>query len=141
MEKYDFIRPIIRKNNSQLIVMGITTESPQGKISKVVEMVDTLKDKLAEDEIKVKTNYNISINIPEQVLAFARKNKVDLIVITANIDISLKSFFVGRYAQQIVNHSKVPVLSILPALIPKSQEPHPHLGIDTNFNPTLLLDF
>jgi nucleotide-binding universal stress UspA family protein len=114
LEKYDFIRPIISKNNAQLVVLGIANDYPREKITKVIEMVDQLRDRLTEDGVKTEIKYSISNKIAERVLAAAKKNEVDLIVITASLDKSLKNLFVGPYAQQIVNHARVPILSILP---------------------------
>ena len=51
-------------------------------------------------------------NYAKKVLELAKKEKVDLIVINASLDYKWRQFFVGPYAQQVVNHAQVPVLSI-----------------------------
>jgi nucleotide-binding universal stress UspA family protein len=42
----------------------------------------------------------------------AKEQKADLFVIMTKHDFSLKQILNGTYAQQFVNHSKIPVLSV-----------------------------
>lgn len=53
-----------------------------------------------------------------EVLETAAREETDLIAITASLDYDIRDFFIGPYTQQIVNHAKVPVLSIRPAPLP-----------------------
>jgi nucleotide-binding universal stress UspA family protein len=48
------------------------------------------------------------------VLDYANKNDVDLIMIMTKEELSLKEFFVGTTAQQLVDKSMIPVMSIRP---------------------------
>lgn len=48
------------------------------------------------------------------VLDYATKNNVDLIMIMTKEELSLKEFFVGTTAQQLVDKSTIPVMSIRP---------------------------
>ena len=55
-------------------------------------------------------------NIAETILRTGEKMNADLIVINATLDTNWYKFFSGSFTQQIVNHSKTPVLSIKPIL-------------------------
>ena len=44
-----------------------------------------------------------------------------LFAITANLDYDIRDFFIGPYTQQIVNHSKIHVLSIKRMFLYKMQ--------------------
>ena len=57
-------------------------------------------------------------NIAEATMKFAQEVEGDLIAIMTDQE-NYTGFFVGEYAQQIVNHSKIPVLSITPMGIVK----------------------
>lgn len=57
-------------------------------------------------------------NIAMMTLHFAQSIKADLIAIMTDQE-NYSGFFVGQYAQQIVNHSKTPVLSVTPLGIVK----------------------
>jgi nucleotide-binding universal stress UspA family protein len=56
---------------------------------------------------------SISEGLARKVLA-AEVNG-DLIIIMNEQEINTTGFFMGPYAQQVVNHSKIPVLSIRPS--------------------------
>ena len=53
-------------------------------------------------------------NICGIVLDYAEKNNVDLIMIMTKEELSLKEFFIGTTAQQLLATSKIPVMSIRP---------------------------
>ena len=61
-------------------------------------------------------------NIAEKVLQVAAQRNDDIIIINATLDAEWYKFFSGSYTQQIVNHSKIPVLSVKPALTPESEQ-------------------
>jgi nucleotide-binding universal stress UspA family protein len=48
-------------------------------------------------------------------MEFAAEKNADLIIIMNEQETNTTGFFMGPYAQQIVNHSTIPVLSIPPA--------------------------
>ena len=51
-------------------------------------------------------------SLAKSSMNYASKNKCDLIVINTGHESKLTGIFLGAFAQQIVNHSKIPVLSI-----------------------------
>jgi nucleotide-binding universal stress UspA family protein len=112
MDKYDFIEPIIEKNNAELIIVGLSLigeiDTPYDKNSEIKEF----SKKLKLTDTAFTSQYFVCNNYAKKVLEVAKKEKVDLIVINASLDYKWRQFFVGPYTQQVVNHSKVPVLSI-----------------------------
>ncbi|MBC7382944.1 MAG: universal stress protein [Bacteroidia bacterium] len=54
-------------------------------------------------------------DLTEVALAYADKNNCDLIVINTGHESQTSGIFMGALAQRIVNHSKIPVLSVIPA--------------------------
>jgi nucleotide-binding universal stress UspA family protein len=53
-------------------------------------------------------------NLAEQTLKYANKNNADLIVVLTDHESELNDSLLGALAKQMVNHSKIPVLSIKP---------------------------
>ncbi len=53
-------------------------------------------------------------NIAELVVNYAKEIDADLIMIMTKAEVNLKEFFIGTTAQQLINMSTVPVLSIRP---------------------------
>lgn len=124
LEKYDFARKIIRKNKSQLFVLGLLEEGKEEQHSTLKEEMGTLSEKLEADEIDSSVFFYYGESVAKEILHNADDLGIDLLVITATLDFTIRDFFIGPFTQQIVNHAKVPVLSIrpVPALEEESGE-------------------
>lgn len=112
LHKFNFIEPIIEKNNAELIIVGL---SIAGEIDQPYDSNEEMKQfsqilGLANTDFT--TQFFVCRNYARKVLEVAKKEKVDLIVINASLDYKWRQFFVGPYTQQVINHAKIPVLSI-----------------------------
>ena len=114
LDKYDAIRPIIRKNGSSLLVAGIVKNNDAIGFVEMKVLIGKVRKQIAEDEVICRSEVHLTDSIASQVLEISKFEKPDLIVITATLDISVRDFFLGPYTQDIVNHSEFPVLSIKP---------------------------
>lgn len=83
------------------------TENWQSEITREV------KNNKFSEKIEVAFSVNISADIAKSVLSSAKNIKADLLVISPGVDIATRPFFVGPFSQKIINHSRIPVLSIL----------------------------
>lgn len=136
LEKYTFLRKIIRKNNAMLLVLGLPDKDPATS-NWVEDNVEQLKRDLQFDEVRSRTQIlEPTERAAAEVLETAERENADLIAITASLDHDIRDFFVGPYTQQIVNHAKIPVLSIRPA---KRPDVTPETGqtIQTGYGPSL----
>jgi len=113
LEKYDFVRKIIRKNNATLKILGLATDYEQD-VHLLKDLAAQLNEKLKEDEVEASTYFKVGQDMADEVLKIAAVMDTDLIVITATIDASFKEVFVGPYTQHIINNAHYPVLSIKP---------------------------
>ena len=120
LEKYDIVRPIIRKNGSSLLIAGIVKSNNPTGLDEMKTIVDSVKKKLSEDDVICGSEVHFCENVARQVIEVSEVEKPDLIVITATLDTSLKDFFLGPYTQDIVNHARYPVLSIRPEVSKES---------------------
>lgn len=114
LEKYEIARKIVRKNNAHLTVLGLSDEGDQSTINALNQAVLLLKSQLGQDDINGDTLLLQTDSIAETVLQKTSDLRADLVIITADLDTTVDHFFVGPFVQQIVNHAKVPVLSIRP---------------------------
>ena len=80
--------------------------------------VKQIEEHLDNKSIAHQTTVINNDNIAEATLEFAKNVEGDLIVVMTDQE-NYTGFFVGEYAQQIVNHSKIPVLSVTPLGIVK----------------------
>ena len=69
---------------------------------------------IAGKELKFTTTIKVASNMAKTALAYAAENNCDLMVINTGHESEITGVFLGAFAQQIVNHSPIPVLSIKP---------------------------
>lgn len=116
LQKYDFLRRIIRRNKATLYVIGIPNAQRAHAQDWVAKQVAQLSNTLADDEVMCEAHIiSPSDHVVEDVLKAGMDQNVDLIAITATLDFGIQEFFIGPYTQQMVNHAKIPVLSIRPS--------------------------
>ncbi len=116
LHKYDFLRKIIRKNHVVLHVLGIPGTKHISSKDWVGKKVLALKDKLRVDDVEcISQILKPTDQVAEAVLSSTQSEQADLVAITATLDYSIRDFFIGPFTQQIVNHARIPVLSIRPA--------------------------
>lgn len=115
LEKYDFARKIIQRNNAQLIVMGVLERLDNHTFEELNKEASNLILQLEQDEVKLQAEFHFCDSFAETIVEKAHELDVDLLIVTASLDYQLKEFFIGPFAQQIINHANVPVLSIRPS--------------------------
>lgn len=74
-----------------------------------------VEDYLAEKDVVFTAEIIYCTNIASATIDHASKHNGDLIIIMNEQEVNAMGWFLGPYAQQIVNHSKIPVLSIRPS--------------------------
>lgn len=77
------------------------------KIKQVTEYLD-------RQGILHEQNTLVGDNLATMTMNYAESKKGDLVVIMTEQEYNLTGFLMGPYAQQVVNHCKIPVLSISP---------------------------
>ena len=71
-------------------------------------------DFLHEQDVEFTSTTLYCENIATASMEYAAEIKADLIIIMNEQEVNSTGFFMGPYAQQVVNHSKIPVISIRP---------------------------
>jgi len=114
IDKYFYARPIIEKNNSEIVLLGLSDKGKPRDLKEITSLMDKLKLQLHYDNILFKPILIPCDDFPSKAIEIANEQEVDLIILTANLDYDFKSYFIGPFAQQLINHSKLPVLNIKP---------------------------
>jgi len=73
-----------------------------------------VEDFLKERQVEFTVSTVFCSNIARSTMDYAAEKNADLIIIMNEQEINTTGFFLGPYAQQIVNHSTIPILSIRP---------------------------
>jgi nucleotide-binding universal stress UspA family protein len=82
------------------------------EINKFSTKIRSVEDHLSSANIPYLTTRVQSENLAQSAIDYAAKNKIDLIIINTGHESKITGFLLGAFAQQLVNHSKIPVLSI-----------------------------
>lgn len=114
LEKYHVIKPIIDRNGSSVRISGIVETRDKPGMLEMNDLVTQIKQRMLLDDITSKIDVHVCDNAARCVLDIASADKPDLIVITATVGTTLQEFFLNPYTQDILNHSRYPVLSIRP---------------------------
>jgi nucleotide-binding universal stress UspA family protein len=114
-QKVDATISLAKKYASKIHVLGLQEkgEGPSEKTFKIkLDSVEKAiqKSGLAYDIKTVKGD-----NLALAALKYSRKVKADLIVVLTGLESQLTVMFLGTFAKQIVNHSKIPIMSIRPS--------------------------
>lgn len=114
IDKYEFIIPIIEKNNAELMIVGLSLPGEPYSLDPLNEEIREFGHLLRSRNTTFTSKHFVCKNYAKKVLELAKKEKADLIVINASLDYQWQQFFIGPYTQQVVNHATVPVLSFRP---------------------------
>lgn len=105
---------------AEIIAISIILEDKNEEYLKLEQQINEVKQKIEANNInckteliKIKKDKDTMVNA---LLTYAEKKKIDLIVIMTQQENEFKELFIGSKAQAIINHSEIPVLSVLPQL-------------------------
>ncbi len=114
MEKIKYAIEIAKRYNAKLLILGMIRDDDDAhtlsvKMKQVAKSLTTAK-------INFETEIVSSDDYAETTLTHAKIGKADLIIIMNGQESDSLNIIISSYAQQIVNHSRIPVLSIKPTI-------------------------
>jgi len=101
--------------NSEVHIIGLFTSSSDDIRYRIRNYVAQAEEYLSENEIRFKSAFIEADNITEETINYASKIGANLISIMTEQETSTANLILGPYASQMVNHSPIPVLSVLPS--------------------------
>lgn len=112
---FEIIEQSVLVNYSKCIVkiIGITSVKSNKAMPQFLSAAEDLKNKFRNSQIEITVSQTNNRNVAESVLLKAEQFMADLIVISPGLDVADLPFFIGPFSQRIINHSKIPILSIL----------------------------
>lgn len=115
-EKLGISIKIARLYNATIHICGLRSndQNDEDVNAKFRIKMKQVEDFLNEQEVLFTMVTLFCDNIAKTTMEYAAEKNADLIIIMNEQEINSTGFFMGPYAQQVVNHSKVPVLTIRP---------------------------
>ncbi|BAX80607.1 universal stress protein [Labilibaculum antarcticum] len=111
-KKIPFVKEIASRCNAKVHILGVHETSDTNVIGKIEHYMKQGEDYLKDANIDYVKSLRKGDNNTYSTLDYAREVNADLIVImTEQAESSINMFF-GSYAQQMINRSEIPILSI-----------------------------
>lgn len=112
--KVPFTKDIAEYFNARIHVTGVCRDNEDETVFKIRQYTNQVAEFMEEHDVPLKQDILFGKNITEVTLEYADAEKADLISIMTEQEVSPDNLFLGPYAQQMINHSHIPVLSNRP---------------------------
>lgn len=114
-QKVNIAATFAKTFGSTIHLLGLYTATAadvRGIVNGYVKMVEKYLEK---NEVEYVTNFiEVSKNVTADTLEYAASVNADMIAIMTEQESNLSSLILGTYAQQMINQSTIPVLSVRP---------------------------
>ncbi len=113
-QKVPFTLELAKHYHAEIFILGVITSKIKALAKRTEVYVDQVEKSLYAKNIKHQVEIIRSENATEDIIKHCEKMDANLISIMTEQEKSTYSFILGTYAQQLVNRSPYPVLSIHP---------------------------
>jgi nucleotide-binding universal stress UspA family protein len=111
-QKVPFTAMLAKYHDAELIVTSLYTTKVESVRDRVDRYTEQVTQYLDEEEVKYRIERLEVEQLVTDSIEFAKKQGANLIAIMTEQERSTANLWLGPYAQQFVNHSPIPVLSI-----------------------------
>lgn len=111
-QKLPFTTRLAKYFNSEVHVIGLYSTSIKAVRNRVDEYTRQVAKYLEEENVPFNLEKVEAENITNSTIEYAKKVEAGLISIMTEQETTTANLFLGAFAQQMVNHSPIPVLSI-----------------------------
>ncbi len=113
-QKVPYTARIAKQFNSEIHLICVSETKKESVITRIESYAAQATSFFKNNDIKYASETIIGSNLTDITIDYAMRCDADLISIMTEQSESTKNIWLGPYAQQMVNHSPVPVLSIQP---------------------------
>lgn len=114
-QKVNYAIGFAKKFNATLQVAAFLAEDESSDVPATNTVIHQIKELAKEQGVHVESKIVMNVgNSAKATVKFCEEHNSDLIIIMTDQDAELSGFFLGPYAQQIINLSKVPVIALKP---------------------------
>jgi nucleotide-binding universal stress UspA family protein len=113
-QKVNNVVELAREYKSMVHILGLLETDDETDEKKFEIKLDTVEHALKHAGIPFNRKLVRADNLATEAMKYAEEENGDLIVTMTGHESTLSGIFLGAFAKQIVNHSKIPVMSIKP---------------------------
>lgn len=113
-QKVPYAISMAKAFGSAIVVLGVSNDKSKDTEVLINNYIRQVSANIEEKGVRCVSDVRLGGNPTQQVLEFSKEIDAGLIVIMTEQETNLTSFFSGKYSQQMVKGSDIPVLSIHP---------------------------
>lgn len=113
-QKVSNVLPLATKCKSEVHILGIVQSDDKSDIAKLKIKLNTVEEAINKAGLVCIRKMVNGTNVAMESIKYAEEVHADLLSIMTDHESNLTGIFMGAFARQIVNYSKIPVLSIKP---------------------------
>jgi nucleotide-binding universal stress UspA family protein len=121
-QKVNYTIELCRLYNSRIHIVGLLDTHEDNEEGKLNIMLDGVEEAIKKAGLTSTRKVVEGTNLAVMAMDYSNQVNADLLVIMTDHESTLTGMFMGPFAKQIVNHSKIPVMSIKPVEGPMSSE-------------------
>ncbi len=111
-QKLPFTADIARSFNAEIYILGLYSTTLKSVQKRINTYVDQAVKYFNENSVKFSVEKFKPANITRSIINYAEKINADLITIMTEQENTANHVFLGPHAQQMINHSPIPILSL-----------------------------
>lgn len=123
-QKVNYVVKLASQYGAKVHILGLLDSKDEVDEKKFEIKLEQVENVIKNAELAFTRKLITGSNIATEAMKYSEKVKADLLVIMTDHESTISGVFLGALAKQIVNHSKIPVMSIKPeeSHIPLHQE-------------------
>lgn len=114
-QKVSYALAVARSYGSHICIAGLINFGNEDNKRMFKLKVDQVEEWLLQHGVSVEKKFVEGDDLAKMTMQAAEEWDADLIVIMTEQEPSITGFFLGTYATQVVNHSKIPVMAVHPS--------------------------
>jgi nucleotide-binding universal stress UspA family protein len=111
-QKVEYAVTMAKKYGARIHVIGLIDKNDGEELNKFKIKIESVEKVIKKADLAYEIKIIKGDNIAESAMKYAKKVKANLVVILTGQESKTTGMFLGAFAKQIVNHSKIPVMSI-----------------------------
>jgi nucleotide-binding universal stress UspA family protein len=105
---------LARKFGATIHILGVSVDKDKETEYQISAYSRQVIHSLEEENVSYIYERRLGGNITNLTIDYAKSVNADVIIIMTEQEPQIGSFFLGKFAQQMVNHSPIPVMSVTP---------------------------
>lgn len=118
-QKVNHAIEIAQHYGSRIHILGLHGTDDEAEMRKMKLRIQQVEEYIDKHGLICDKQMRIGVNYAKITMGYAEDINADLIIIMTEWEENLTGLFIGPFARQIVNHSRIPVMSIRPEVKPE----------------------